>query len=70
MKAIIRTLVLASCVLLFTVGVDAQSKKREGSTQGDLGERIESIVEDVLAMISKGFARQTDEGIVLGLNRL
>jgi len=65
MKTVIKTIVLISCVLLFTAGADAQSKKRESSSQRDLGERIESIVDDVLAMISKGFTRERDDEVVL-----
>ena len=59
MKTIIKTLIVASCALLLTAGADAQSKKRESSTRSsheDLGERIESIVEDVIARISKRFS--------------
>lgn len=60
MKTTIKTLILASCVLLYTAEADAQSKKRVSSTRSsheDLGERIEAIVEDVIGKISKGFSR-------------
>ncbi len=70
MKTIVKALILASCVLLYTAEADAQSKKRVSSTRSsheDLGERIEAIVEDVIGKISKGFSRyEYDDDVFAG----
>jgi hypothetical protein len=70
MKTTIKTLILASCVLLYTAAADAQSKKRVSSTRSsheDLGERIEAIVEDVIGKINKGFSRyEYDDDVFAG----
>jgi cytoskeletal protein CcmA (bactofilin family) len=57
MKSIVKVVLLASSILLFTSAAGAQSKQREGSDRSDredLGERISTAVENFIESITKG----------------